>query len=683
MPAAPAAWATRVRIDAVVHHDGQTFLTWTSSNGPGTTYWLYRSDLPISNSSDLAAATLVGYVGDSTWCDRRLSALTGTLYSYAVDSLASPLTPGQGLFVATPAVNGSSYYAVTVQGPGGTEEKTITAGWNTLGSPVIEHLATPRPVFQRALDIPPLGAVSIYTLWTSHQATSLFPAMSNRASLPYDCAVTPGGSPPQNSLMVIMHARGGNFMQGVYPTSHPGQWVLSLDDPVDTRELNTFWYGYHENYNLELWTNPAPTLGVVQDYTLRRVLHTLLWARRQFGVDTTRVYSFGISMGAIGGILAAWRAPGLFAAIMGIVPKFDFSFITDPLPSSLFNPGNVLRDNCDRLWGAVGTNLITGEGGPVFNELNAATYAAWIQPMWVPPLIAFSGRNDDVVGWAEKIPYYTAMRATRQGGAYFWDPRQHLDNAIASWVPMQDPEYLYRFRTNLSFPALSNGSADGNPGDGDPAVGDSIGTINGYVEWDTSLVDQPRRWQTTLRTRDLTTRWQTMPAPESVTVDVTPRRLQSLVVAADSAYSYTVARLPDSVVVQQGVVVADSLPLLTVPGVTVYRSGSVLRLTALGNYGGPTTAVGDPRVAPGRPAIALAPNPARGAVSLRLAWPRAEEARVALYDAAGRLVRSIFHGVPPPQQSLGIEREGLSAGLYFVVATQHGTRVVKRVAVLR
>jgi len=174
-----------------------------------------------------------------------------------------------------------------------------------------------------------------------------------------------------------------------------------------------------------------------------------------------------------------------------------------------------------------------------------------------------------------------------------------------------------------------------------------------------------------------------MPAPESVTVDVTPRRLQSLVVAADSAYSYTVARLPDSVVVQQGVVVADSLPLLTVPGVTVYRSGSVLRLTALGNYGGPTTAVGDPRVAPGRPAIALAPNPARGAVSLRLAWPRAEEARVALYDAAGRLVRSIFHGVPPPQQSLGIEREGLSAGLYFVVATQHGTRVVKRVAVLR
>ena len=107
MPAAPAAWATRVRIDAVVHHDGQTFLTWTSSNGPGTTYWLYRSDLPISNSSDLAAATLVGYVGDSTWCDRRLSALTGTLYSYAVDSLASPLTPGQGLFihpVSDPAV---------------------------------------------------------------------------------------------------------------------------------------------------------------------------------------------------------------------------------------------------------------------------------------------------------------------------------------------------------------------------------------------------------------------------------------------------------------------------------------------------------------------------------------------------------------------------------------------------
>src|SRR5439155_20414108 len=108
----------------------------------------------------------------------------------------------------------------------------------------------------------------------------------------------------------------------------------------------------------------------------------------------------------------------------------------------------------------------SSEGFPVFSELNAGFMAGDIQPAWVPPLLAFNGKNDLVVGWAEKIGFFGAMRDQRQGGAFFWDTRDHLNNSAAAWTPMQDPQYLYRFRTNRSFPALSSCSADGDPGDG-------------------------------------------------------------------------------------------------------------------------------------------------------------------------------------------------------------------------
>ena len=680
------AVAARVRLDPPVHRDGQTFLTWTSVNGPGTTYRVYTSSDPITNTADLLASTLVGSVRDSTWCDRRLSAILGNTYAFRIDSVATPLAPDQGLFVVTPPVSRNAYYAVTSQLNGGAEEFTITPGWNTLQDPVNEQLGTPRPVYQRTLPVGPGVDADIYTLWTTDHATPLFPAMANRSSLPFDCGVARGGVPPQSSLLISMHARGSNFFQGVYSTGHPGEWVLALDDPVETRELNTFWYGYHRSYDPFLYTNPVPNTGVVEDYTMRRVIHTVLWARSRFPVDTTRVYTYGISMGAIGGMLAALRRADLFGAVLGIAGKYDFSFITDPDPTSGFNPGNVLRDNCDRLWGTVGQNLESSEGLPVYEELSDGFKVGQVPSAWIPPVIEFSGKNDLVVGWAEKIPFFQAMRDARKGGAFFWDTRDHLNNTAAAWSPMQDPQYVYRFRTDLSFPALSSCSTDQDPGDGTAASGDSVGGINIHLEWDTTLVDQSDRWQTTLRLRDLTTLWGPVPAPESCTVDVTPRRLQAFLVVPDSAYAYQVTRLDDGAVVQEGTQNGDVAGVLTIPGVKVYRSGSRLTIQALGDYQGPPAAVGDPAQA-ARPAIALAPNPARGSPTVRVSWPAraaggARPARVDLFDLGGREVRTLWAGPAAGTTVLRIDRGGLPAGLYFVAATQGGIRSIRRLVLL-
>jgi hypothetical protein len=338
--------------------------------------------------------------------------------------------------------------------------------------------------------------------------------------------------------MFHAHVRGGSFYLADAGSGKPGEWQLTMDDFTRTPEANTFWFGYHEGYDIEETVDqPVPVAGWVEDYTARRMIYTLEWARRNFPVDTSRVYVMGASMGAMAGVfLAMWR-PDLIAATMVNVPLFDFSFESDPNPPCQFNAGGGQRVTCDRLWGEVGTDLRMGDGTRVYDRLNCGALAAGLESRFVPPIIAFNGRNDMTTGWAEKIPFYRAMNVHRAGGTFFWDTRNHTNTATgAAWGPLMDYSYVYRFRSNLSFPALSNCSANGNPGDGYGADGDSIGTINGFVEWDAPLADSLARWKDRLRLRDLPTRWgPVVRAPDSVTVDVTPRRLQRFHVTAGAA----------------------------------------------------------------------------------------------------------------------------------------------------
>ncbi len=673
--------ATRPTGLAARHQDGQTFLTWTCPPGTGWTYRVYASANPIADGSGLAAATLIGTAGDSTWYDRRLSVLTGQTYAYRPDSAAAPLAPDQGLFVATPPAAGSRYYAVTAQPGGYPDNPAVSPDVNSLAGPVAEQLDTPRPVWQRRITVGAFITPDIYTLWTSDRDTPAFPAMANRPGLAYDCSVVRGGSAPNNALYVNFHGRQGNFLQAVYSTGAQGEWVLGPDDPLPTQDSDTFWYGYHESYDPTLWVNPVQASGTVRDYTLRRTIHTLRWARRNFGVDTTRVYEYGFSMGAIGGFILALHHPELIAAFIDVVGKVDFSFDTDPDPRALFNPGGGLRVVSDRLWGVLGADLPSSEGGTVYEQLNGARRVAELGARAVPPMIAFAGRNDFALGWAEKIPFYHAMRDARQGGTFYWDMRDHTGSALAAWAPMVSPSILYRFRTNLSFPALSNASVDNDPGDGTAASGDTVGTINGHLEWDTAVVDEPQHWQTTLRLRDLSTLWGPAPAPDSASVDVTPRRLQAFAVVPDSACTWQVTRLGDGAIIQSGSILPDATGLLTVPGVKVYRAGSRLDL------GLPTPPVLDARHQerrPARPLITLARNPVVRSATLTVAWPAAGPARVDLYDAAGRRVRVLFQGAAVSlTTTTRLEAQGSSAGLYFVVARQGSLQTVQRVVLLR
>src|SRR5262249_53484392 len=148
----------------------------------------------------------------------------------------------------------------------------------------------------------------------------------------------------------------------------------------------------------------------------------------------------------------------------------------------------------------------------------------------------------------------------------------------------------------------------------------------------------------------------TRAAPESATVDVTPRRLQRFSVAPGQWCAWQATELggPGG---QSGSVQADSLGLVTVPGVRVYRLGTVLSV-----FG---SATGMPvEGAPGRLALTVSRNPARGTVAFQLQVPRAGEASVRLMDVGGRVVRVLWHGIATPgKMQLPLDTRSLPEGV--------------------
>jgi hypothetical protein len=409
------------------------------------------------------------------------------------------------------------------------------------------------------------------------------------------------------------------------------------------------------------------------------MLHTIDWWRRTFAFDTKRHYAFGYSLGGTYSMHLALAHPERITAAMSVVGKVDFSFETEPDPSAMFNSGQPARQALSRLWGTTSTNLKNTDGIPVYAMVNDGALAAMTAEDGGAFVVNFAGRKDNVVGWMEKIAFYQSLATNRRGGIQYWDGRDHVGTGYPSaFAPMMDLTWLYRFRSDLSWPAFSNGSLDGDPGNGWPASGDTVGTMNGYLDWDPAVTDSVTSWQVTLKTRAMTTRWQSIAAPESATVDVTPRRLQHFRPTAGVRVAWKAVRVADGAQVQSGVVTVDAMNRITIPGVKTYRLGTRLTLSATTSWldAGPA--------APGRLAFTNVPNPMRGPGTFALQWPEAGEARLELFDALGRRARELWRGrVDAGPWSLGVDLGALAPGLYHLRATQAGHSATRRVVFVR
>lgn len=491
-----------------MYKNGQVFLTWNNIAAPGIKYSVYKSVTPITSGTQLSAAQNLGFVADSSGINKRLTMILspGNPIGLKIDSLGNPLSVGVGLFVATTAANGDFYYAVTTSS-GATEDTAIVAGSNSLITSVTETISDPQPVWQQSYLIGTV-TVQIYTQFVTAVSSATYPVMTNVGSFPFNFSIYKSNN-SVSPLVVKFHAGNGNFIQVAADGINfiENECRLSLDDWLPNN-LNSYWFGYHENYDIYSAATQTHNSGTVRAYTMKRVLFTIDWVEKHFQIDTNRVYLSGTSMGAIGAKTMAFLYPQKFAAVFLAVPKFNVYTLGElQLMTDVVSP-------------ATG-NYLSG-----MQARNVDFMAHEDFKLSLPYFITVNGKNDLVVGWDEKPPFYDTMQNNFFGGAFYWDLKNHGGIGY-NWKTNLNPD-IFNLNTAVSYPVFTNCTINSNAGNGTVTDGDSVGTINGRIGWEKNIEEYNHSYKIILKTVDLTNANLSglFPAVQNCEATVTLRRLQ-------------------------------------------------------------------------------------------------------------------------------------------------------------
>lgn len=640
--------ATSVSGLNVSSKNGQVFCTWANLPSTGNEYHLYKSSSPILHGSDLINCQYLGAVRDSSSLNKRLSQVKSQTYFLKIDSEGNFLDNTTGLFVATSQQNGNFYYALTTESSG-VEDTTIIPGENSLINAVAEIIERPRPVFQDSINVNN-HFVEVYVLFTSLTATALFPQMVNVGSYPFNIAVYRSGTVP-HPLTIRLSGGGSNFLSGLTSGTVPNEYRIGVDDWLPNDESST-WFGYNEQYDIFSHLNSPPVSGLNHDYALERLEFTIDWAIRNLPVDTNSIYFNGVSAGASGAFFCSLTNPSRIAAASLKVPKFDLSFLHDPDVTNNYNEGMPGRLRIDTLLGTVATNLFTNLGASTYDLLNGGWLAHQHANDDVPLLFAINGKRDTMVGWAEKIPYYDSVNANRLGGYYYWDGRNH-SGVGQQWIFAPN---LFRYHRNVSFPAFSNCSVNNNPGDGHFDNGDSLGTINGFLDWNDVITDDTDHYQIAVFMNDLQTYFSTVPAPDTCITDVTLRRLQNFVVPV-GAWIYWRDEHHELLVQQDSLLYSGGL--ITLHGVKIFRDTSVIKVT----FAIPTGISPVSTAVPLR--VSVYPNPNRGVFSVQVDQGNFRSLQFELCDLSGKILQRQSFESSSGELSFSLQNE-IASGIYLL-----------------
>lgn len=651
-----------------ISKNGQVFITWNNLAATDVEYIVYRSATPIKYGYQLTTAQNLGFVADSSSLNKRYSLIKGVPTYLKIDSASSPLSSTTGLFVATSTTTGSFYYAV-VTSIDNVADTTIINGINSLSTPVTESVTTPHPVWQQEVQ-EGVNLVQVYVQYVTSITSPLYPQMTNRGSFPFNFAVykpTTGSAP--YPLELRLHGGGGNFLEVMGAPFDVGTYGLGTDDWLpSTFMFSSAWFGYNENYNIYSIGNHIPDTGINNSYTLYRIAYTINWVETHYPIDTTRFYIIGTSMGGSGCMWLSMYMPGKIAAVSEVVPKFDLAFLNDPNPHSQFNLGTHDRDGLDTLWGTVATNLPCDIGYGTYNFLNAGYMLNANRNNSLPLIFAQSGKKDTLTGWAEKILYYDSVNTNMAGGCYFWDMRGH-DGSGYYW---EFAPNLLRYSTSLSFPAFSNCSTNNSPGNGLISSGDSIGTINGFLDWNDAINDQPNQWDINLLINSLESVNGIVHSPDSCSVDVTLRRLQKFKVPIGDSIDWIDFASNGTTVIKRGGYIYTG-GLITIPTVKVYKGGINLKVY------NPAYVEGISSLSSLNYSINTFPNPTCGNVEVELQLKQpVNHLNIQLVNLLGQIVRTWYYSAPNTTLTTLYNLSDLPKGAYFLQFTGDNFTTTKK-----
>ena len=503
---------------------------------------------PLTESLPLSAWN-VDYYGNAPKPEYRA-------FRYVVESGKEPVPPGIGIYVYNPQEAGKAYYAITAV-INGREDTTATAA-NALRVPIDESVGPGLPVLQRIekpesfqnVDNPKLH---YYVRWEA-------PSNSSILGKPFDylVAIPPKLAKPP-AVGIHLHAWGGSLNNDFawwFNAEKGAILVSSNQTPYD------WWTGYHEH----LGTGRSPktpddwTSGVVRPYTQRRMLSFLDWVATQWGVDLTRTFAGGNSMGGAGSLMLALRFPERIA--------WAVSWVGVHIPS--MSP--TFRSSYEYVYGKPEWGVKFEDGAPVWDYFNDAWYLRRYPGKDIGFITFSNGKNDGAIGWPQAVEFYRALQETRQPHMFVWGQEGHNQRAQ---MPRGGGERVMPLdiRTNQSLPAFTHCSLDSNPGNGNPGDGDPSGQINCCLFWETNnIVDRPEQWEMTVGLVGEAPR-------DTATVDITPRRRQQFKTQPAAQFTWTNTSLDQNKVIQSGRVVADKWGLVTLEKIVIGKKKNRLSIS--------------------------------------------------------------------------------------------------------
>ena len=551
-----------------IHKHGQTFITWTEDADPNARYNLYASDRPIT-ADNLAATKLVAvgipsgtgvdalaeqrkplpmqiYVKDqfsSDWYANISGAdpalMDEAKHGYAIGTFGKHLAPATALYVRNIETPGTTYYAVAKADQNGSVAGSLVAA----AGPVDEKPGRPEPVLERLKRYDSGETVRYYTHWATKD-------MSLKDNMPFKFELQTGsgvGKGKPSPLVLLLHGGGG---AETLPIPIEDNFILIVPNNYTPGfpHVYDFWFGY----NTECYGGGLKK-GVNVNFTEKRLLYILDWAKSAFDVDENRIYLTGGSMGGTGTLNFGLRHPEIFAALYANVPHTNMGGGEAPHDAWFL-----------RLWGERSDAVKTNEGVNVWDRFNSIAYVA--DPRNDIPFVkTLNSREDPAMPWREIPPFIKALNGTRRGFVSGWGVGPH--NLPFDRRPMLARKFdPFQIAKNESYPAFSNTSINDDPGNGDKDNGTVTGQMGGGFDW-RILTDEERVWSA---------RISHISDPQTgVTADITLRRLQKLRVVDNRKYVYTNTDSNGNLL-QTGTIEPDDLDLLTLSKITITSSGNTI-----------------------------------------------------------------------------------------------------------
>ncbi|MEO5675884.1 MAG: T9SS type A sorting domain-containing protein [Chitinophagales bacterium] len=692
------------------YRHGQTFITWNNiPNYSHQFYYVYRYDAAITNSN-IALAKYMGRVPFDFSFNYFLNLGLDTTndnspriyYNVINNDPWEVLDSTQGLFVATCNKEQSYYYAVTADStiilpPYYQQNKRVVPGSNATTVAIQEHIAPINAYLQVsgvALKDNPNLFYEGWAVFGGNVKTQYTPLMAAEACLMFNWGLIKDDAIniPKNSATFFFYGGGGNAYQNANGTSIDRMWKMSMEDDLPNFNWdplageNTKWIGYNENfdtYGAGPYSDP-PTTGVDRTYTIARVKWNYDWLLRTFPdeIDSTQIAMQGSSNGCTGALTFAYLYPDKVSAVDVTNAKLNIEYLNDDNPTCKWNQNGTSRNRAEIYLGTQLDNLpsdVPKINGPGFyNMYDFANFNILVDDnkyRSLPIIFLTDGKTDNVTCWEEKIPFYKKNQQTKTGSFFYWDLRSHKGGAHQ--IKDRPLELMQRYRTNLSYPAFSNCSADGDPGDTNNPVepfydGDSVGTINGVLDWDdNTIAETALSWETEVHSQQflLNDGVTLFPAylPVYVKTDITPRRLQQFVDIPDGSIVH-LENWQNNILVQSKIITyhenADGKGLMTFKKAKISKDGNLIKFYVLQ---GPRESSGaDLAVSPLATEMVY-PNPTDGIAYVDLSLLKEVNVTVEIRDIMGRRMSLENRGMMAEgNHDFPVNITGFAQGIYVI-----------------